>query len=188
MWALDLKSCSYLAITGPHMEPVLEAATSYLGQGIGSYPIPGAKLRPCFEVYREEDCFCVLNTPPFPPLIPIAPPCVPPLIPKSTTSTCPQNHTRRPLGPLGSLFVRAPLGGTGCLLVSCPSFSLDLRNWAAGGGLRRGFCLASYNPQVLPSGPGPQKAQDENPVCCSGWEWTHWHIEGYGPSQEQVTR
>lgn len=63
MWGLDLKSCSYLAITGPHMEPVLEAATSYLGQGIGSYPIPGAKLRPCFEVYREEDCFCVLNPP-----------------------------------------------------------------------------------------------------------------------------
>lgn len=164
MWGSDLKACSYLAIAGPHVEPVLGAPTSRLGQGRGSYPVPGAKLRPCFEVYRE-DCFCVLNLrPPFH--------LTRPHSTTLSTSTCPQNHTRRPSGTLGSLFVRAPLGGTGCLLFSCPSFSLGLRNWAAAG-RTKGFCPASCNLQVSTSGPGPQKAQDENPVCCSSWEWAH---------------
>lgn len=50
----------------------------------------------------------------------IVPPHVGPLTPKC--------HTHRLLGYIGVLFVREPLGGTGGLLFSCPSFFLGLRN------------------------------------------------------------
>lgn len=98
MWALDLKSCSYLALADPHMEPVLGAASSHLGQRLGSCPVAGAELRPSLEVHREEeDCVCILNPSLSTSLTPIVPPQVPPL-------THPLNHTPRPLGFIGIAF------------------------------------------------------------------------------------
>lgn len=114
MWGLDLKSCSFLALAGPHLEPVLGAASSHLGQGIGSCPVPGAELRPSFEDYREEDCFCLLNPSLSTSLTPTAPPCVPPLTPKTTPAGL--------WGTLGSLFCQGTTRWRWMLARQLPKF------------------------------------------------------------------
>lgn len=100
MWHLDLKSCSYLALAGPHMEPVLGAASPHLGQGLGSCPVAGPEQRPSLEVHREEEG-CVYIPKPFlsTSLTRIVPPQLPPLNPQTTPTGL--------WGSLGSLFVRA---------------------------------------------------------------------------------
>lgn len=158
MWGLDLKSCSCLALAGLHMEPVLGAASPHLGQGLGSCPVAGPERRPSLEVHREEEG-CVYIPQPLPFHITHPHSATP------STSTYPPNHTHRPLGFVGISFCQGTLGGAGCLLLSCPGFSPALRNrapWVGG--------VSTLPPTTQP---GPREAQDQNPVCCSDWEWTH---------------